>query len=1283
MDTFPLIVGEKVMRQARPAGIAKVLLGDNPVAGLLVKHAGMGIVVGPRHVLTCAHVVNTAVGQAVHSVAQPEGPAQVVFPFADNDSPVEGKVVVWCPMGAKPVGDVAVIELNADVPPEVGVATFAGDGHALPGNPLMVFGYRAGGESGLHVEARLMGPTGTGSVQIDGVKVTGVFVEGGYSGAAVWDATCGAVIGMVSAKHASPIDRVAFMIPMSSLQKTWPHLNVKSAPATADRTPEPSLPSTTPTPSLTLLLFKAACARAAPGLRPVHYQQYVDDAAITLMERAGAFLPTPLHLAAVENFKHCGLPWQLALVMLSLARVPIFLADKGQPTLANSLRQAMEAFLQSPVDVHLQMLPDCDTLLLDPELAIQSLAEFYTKLFDPELTSSLASASLILQSAAQIVNELQEDLNPLQLALLSIVARIWRAIQAHGGTTSTYGVSLPSVHDLLQQVDRFTVSKSPRERGTFYFHVDGHTITLHTESQVPRSIPVKWEEAAQQIANSYSAPSRLNAPALRSLYIEPMAIDFGGDASSNRHSRLARPLSLQSHVAGWLAYTPDVPLVIVGDPGTGKTSCCRWLVSGFLERWQASGKSPEEYFPLYLPLRDIRSDIPSLQASSIDARGRDLLAILIARMTRLSDVSNKSGPLGQKLLLFLDGFDEMSIISRFEVSAFLDGVTLLARQDKLAIILTGRTIGFEPFWSLLDKQLLGPNRWRRVRLLPFTRGPDGTCERYIRRFLVANSAFGNPLESPGELIAVARDGASFGDMVETPVLLALLCDIFLRHHGLVPPPGQLGWYQSVKWLVEECIKWRANPSEREREELSTREFQRRVTQYGRWAWQAVLSGGTAFVVDDLEGFHESGNDATLVEFFFSTTETRGGNAVFMHRSIAEFLAADYIVERLTDAGKTNAPDLLFDMARTMAQEKLSLEVNFKTLISLRIQEDCTENEKQLIHRAAFEFVDALYFDPGRLHWRNASIPTHRIIGAGAEIGLLFMLASHRDVETRRMTQAIEMRNHSDRRLAAWAFCDAPRTLAGGIINEMALVAFNFFRTNVTRLSANRAVLSSSSFVDSHLELCDFKSADLTSCDFTRALFQDCKFEDAIFKDACIAGARFLRCDLSILQILDCRSLDDCIIEIYGSLMHELTVIRPRDEGLRTVLWSKPDQPGNLYRWTGTYLGLKVSLNTSSDKGVGPPIEAVVRADRPEVGRDIEVWNLGKVVLKGILKRNPTGGFFVLTDDRMDEAEPPLNAGESGRTRESKRTSEQAERMKYINEVCLLVERALDQWKGHG
>ena len=176
--------------------------------------------------MTCAHVINTAVGRAAEDSTQPTSTVGVIFPFSECDRPIEGKVVLWLPMGTKPVGDIAVLEFDEDLPADVGVVRFARVEAQLEGVPLMVFGYRAGGEQGNHVSIRLMGATSPDRVQIDGTSVIGAFIQGGYSGAAVWDTSLRAVQGMVSAVSANPTDRIGYMIPFSVLEKVWPRLSV-------------------------------------------------------------------------------------------------------------------------------------------------------------------------------------------------------------------------------------------------------------------------------------------------------------------------------------------------------------------------------------------------------------------------------------------------------------------------------------------------------------------------------------------------------------------------------------------------------------------------------------------------------------------------------------------------------------------------------------------------------------------------------------------------------------------------------------------------------------------------------------------------------------------------------------------------------------------------------------------------------------------------------------------------------------------------------------------------
>jgi hypothetical protein len=124
-------------------------------------------------------------------------------------------------MNVQGLADVAVIELERDVPSDVGFARFSRPARRLDGHPLMVFGIRAGECKGNYVEARFMGATDVAEVQIDGTSMTGVFVQGGYSGAAVWDMIEKAVLGMVSSRRTNAVDRVAYMIPVAAVGEVW------------------------------------------------------------------------------------------------------------------------------------------------------------------------------------------------------------------------------------------------------------------------------------------------------------------------------------------------------------------------------------------------------------------------------------------------------------------------------------------------------------------------------------------------------------------------------------------------------------------------------------------------------------------------------------------------------------------------------------------------------------------------------------------------------------------------------------------------------------------------------------------------------------------------------------------------------------------------------------------------------------------------------------------------------------------------------------------------------
>src|ERR1041384_7158923 len=105
--------------------------------------AGMGVLVGERQVVTCAHVVNAALGRGHRSQQRPdrETTLQLVFPLVPGEPVRSATVVAWePPLPSEFGGDVAGLLLNEDAPPVCKPVRFAPN---PPANQelLQAFGY--------------------------------------------------------------------------------------------------------------------------------------------------------------------------------------------------------------------------------------------------------------------------------------------------------------------------------------------------------------------------------------------------------------------------------------------------------------------------------------------------------------------------------------------------------------------------------------------------------------------------------------------------------------------------------------------------------------------------------------------------------------------------------------------------------------------------------------------------------------------------------------------------------------------------------------------------------------------------------------------------------------------------------------------------------------------------------------------------------------------------------------------------------------------------------------
>ncbi|MEV1120529.1 trypsin-like peptidase domain-containing protein [Actinosynnema sp. NPDC049800] len=162
--------------------------------GAAGRTVGAGVVLG-RHVVTCAHVVNLALGLDPRSATRPTEAVEVDFP-ALNGEPVTARVRTWAPPPPREgrLGD-DIATLDLDLPAGVTPARLAA-APPPPGTAVDVFGYPANRPDGSWTRAVVRGQVGGRLVQLD--SESALAVQRGYSGSPVWDNRTGRVVGIIA-----------------------------------------------------------------------------------------------------------------------------------------------------------------------------------------------------------------------------------------------------------------------------------------------------------------------------------------------------------------------------------------------------------------------------------------------------------------------------------------------------------------------------------------------------------------------------------------------------------------------------------------------------------------------------------------------------------------------------------------------------------------------------------------------------------------------------------------------------------------------------------------------------------------------------------------------------------------------------------------------------------------------------------------------------------------------------------------------------------------------------
>jgi WD40 repeat protein len=222
---------------AAKAGVVAVIVRDGFIVRFLHSSsgasAGVGFVVGPRHVVTCAHVVNSALGRNLRDAGQPSAGdrIQIDFPMlgdAEGAPTRTCRVQSWVPPPADGAfaGDVAgLVVVGEGLPDGVRPARLVDTPDQAAGS-VEVFGFPQEPhreQFGAWAACRLRGVVGGGYLQLDPMSDAALQPRPGYSGSPVLTRgrPADVVVGMLVVASGG---RDSYAMPVSRLVDAWPEV---------------------------------------------------------------------------------------------------------------------------------------------------------------------------------------------------------------------------------------------------------------------------------------------------------------------------------------------------------------------------------------------------------------------------------------------------------------------------------------------------------------------------------------------------------------------------------------------------------------------------------------------------------------------------------------------------------------------------------------------------------------------------------------------------------------------------------------------------------------------------------------------------------------------------------------------------------------------------------------------------------------------------------------------------------------------------------------------------
>jgi len=214
---------------------------ESCLARILVKDtdqplpSGTGVALHGERVLTCAHVVNSALKLPRNSKEKPEEVITLDFPLSGSDKIISAKVGFW-----DYAIDLAELIISEPFPLEV-IPTSMHIPDELWDHRVQAFGFPGKNLDGTWADCQLRGRNTRGWVEVFDPKITGNFIRQGFSGGPVWDSILECVVGIIVAVEKNDESRVGYLIPAHKILEKWQECPIslhKSKPSQKKEIPD-------------------------------------------------------------------------------------------------------------------------------------------------------------------------------------------------------------------------------------------------------------------------------------------------------------------------------------------------------------------------------------------------------------------------------------------------------------------------------------------------------------------------------------------------------------------------------------------------------------------------------------------------------------------------------------------------------------------------------------------------------------------------------------------------------------------------------------------------------------------------------------------------------------------------------------------------------------------------------------------------------------------------------------------------------------------------------------